>query len=133
VLSAIGTESREASLDEASAAAHDRGATQRRLAGPEDLNSAPAPSARMMRREGGVFRGYAASCQGSHLGREDRITQVALFLLVVSSPARGRKPTSCSSVARKYGILFLRRIWLPSAFTVLRICAVCSWVRPRAW
>jgi hypothetical protein len=44
----------------------------------------------------------------------------------------GRKPTSCSSVAKKYGILFLRRIWLLSALAVLRICAVCSWVRPRA-
>jgi hypothetical protein len=45
----------------------------------------------------------------------------------------GRNPTSCSSVARKYGILFLRRNWSPPLFAVLRICAVCSWVRPRAW
>jgi hypothetical protein len=45
----------------------------------------------------------------------------------------GRDPTSCSSVARKYGILFLRRNWSPLVFAVLRIWAVCSWVRPRAW
>ena len=44
----------------------------------------------------------------------------------------GRNPTSCSRVARKYGILFLRRMPSPLA-AVFRICAVCSWVTPRAW
>lgn len=42
------------------------------------------------------------------------------------SAGLGLSPTSCSSVARKYGILFLRRMPDPPSPAVLRIWAVCS-------
>jgi hypothetical protein len=51
----------------------------------------------------------------------------------VVSRTAGRSPTRCSRVARKYGILFLRRICSSPPLAVLRIWAVCSCVKPRAW
>ena len=88
-------------LDAAGREAHDRGVKKRRLAGPEGHKLS------------------ASSLDTSY--SQFRYVYVMSLRLRDVVAGSGRKPTNCSSVARKYGILFLRRICSSPPLAVLRI------------